>query len=110
MEIQTSKDPKAFVVTVKGSMDAVSAPRFEASFGEWLNQGEKQFIVDVSGLEYISSAGLRGILASAKKTKAQGGKIVFCGLAGMVKEVFDISYFTSMFPIFPDVQGALAQI
>ncbi len=99
MTISTKKEPNALVLTVSGRMDAVTAPEFEKSVSELIAQGEKNFLIDLSALEYISSAGLRSILASAKRLKEQNGKLVFSGLQGHVKEVFSISGFHGIFKI-----------
>ena len=68
---------------------------------------EYQILVDMSAVEYISSAGLRGILTSAKKLKAKGGNIQFCGLQGMVADVFKMSGFAAMFQIFDNKEQAI---
>jgi len=95
------------VAKIGGSMDTVSAPQFQSELESWVAKGEKAFVVDVSELEYITSAGLRSILAVAKKVKADQGTIRFCGLDGMVKEVFEMSFFTQMFPIHATLDEAL---
>ncbi len=110
MDIQAKKQGDVMVVQVSGNMDAVSAPEFQKAFEGWLDANDKLFIVDLAPLEYITSAGLRSILASAKKIKAMNGKIAFCGLKGMVKEVFEMSYFTTMFPIFSNADEAVKNI
>ncbi|MBG0777978.1 MAG: STAS domain-containing protein [Desulfovibrionaceae bacterium] len=110
MEIVSKQEGKAQVLLVKGRMDAVTAPEFEEYVNSCTAKGATAFVVDLGGLEYISSAGLRSILASAKKLKALNGKILFCGLQGMVKEVFDISGFASMFSVFPTAQDALQKV
>lgn len=109
MKIESSKKGIAVVIKVLGRMDAVTAPEFEKECDGWLAKGEKSFVVDLGGLEYISSAGLRSILATAKKLKAAQGNIHFCNLSGMVQEVFTISGFSSMFPIHDSLDEALAQ-
>ncbi len=108
MEIQSSKESGATVVTVKGRMDAVTTPAFEKSLGELIAGGEIRFVVELAGLDYISSAGLRGILASAKTLKGKGGEIRFANVGGAVKEVFDISGFGSIFQMYDSVASALA--
>lgn len=81
-------------------MDAVTAPDFESSLSKMIAQGEVKFLVDLSGLEYISSAGLRAILSVAKELKEKEGELIFVGLHDHVQEVFKISGFYSIFRIF----------
>jgi anti-anti-sigma factor len=108
MEFSSSKQDSSLVIKIVGRMDATSAPQFEEESAKLIDTGEKTLVVDMSGLEYISSAGLRSILATGKKLKGIGGALVFGNMQGMVKEVFDISGFTSIFPVYDTLEGALA--
>ncbi len=107
MEIGTTKERNAVVVAVKDKIDAVTAPEFEKTLANLIGQGEKTFLLDFSGLEYISSAGLRSILATAKQLKPKGGNIIFSGLKGPVKDVFKISGFGTIFKIYETREEAL---
>ena len=109
MELTHTKNGNALVVAVKGRMDAVTAPDFENGFAELMQDGEKLYVVDLTNLEYISSAGLRSVLSIAKKIKAAQAEIRFFGLQGMVKEVFAISGFSAMFPIKNSLEEATAE-
>ncbi len=110
MEIRTRKEKVAVVVSVKGRMDAVTAPEFEKKVIDLISKGEKTFVVNLVELDYISSAGLRSILALAKKLKEQAGKILLTGVRGSVEEVFKISGFSSMFKMFDSEESALREI
>jgi len=110
MEIHIRKEREATVVSVKGRIDAVTAPEFERNLSDWISKGENTFLLSFGDLEYISSAGLRSILAIAKKLKEQKGKIVLTGLKGSVGEVFKISGFDSIFKIFDSEENALKEI
>jgi len=110
MEINTIKENNIPVVSVKGRIDAVTAPEFEKNLSDLITAGDKTLLVNLSGLEYISSAGLRSILATAKRLKAENGRIIFAGLQGPVEEVFKISGFHSIFTIFDTVDAALNQL
>ena len=107
MEITTRKEKNSAVVSVSGRIDAITAPDFEKSLDELITAGEKSIVINLSGLGYISSAGLRSILSSAKKLKALSGEIMFTGLQGPVEEVFQISGFKSIFKIFSSEAEAL---
>jgi anti-anti-sigma factor len=110
MEIASHKKKNAVVVSVKGRIDAVTASRFESSLSDFIARGEHMFVMNFSHLEYISSAGLRSVLATAKKLKEKNGEMLFAGLHDAVKEVFRISGFTSIFKIFATDEEALATI
>jgi anti-sigma B factor antagonist len=107
MNIETRIIETKALLTCAGRMDAVSAPRFETACTEMLEQGRANLVADLSGLEYISSAGLRSILASGKKLKAAGGSLAFCGLSGMVDEVFRVSGFMKLFRVHASATEAL---
>lgn len=110
MEIQSSKKGRATVVTVTGKMDAVTAPDYEKSLNALIADGETCFVVDFAGLSYISSAGLRGILTTAKTLKSKGGQVLFANVKGTVKEVFDMSGFGSIFRMHDSIETALAEL
>ena len=105
--IDAGKERNVQIFSIKGRMDGVSAPEFEKKLGDLIDKGEKNFVIELGGLDYISSAGLRSILATAKKLKAQDGTIVLCRLRDMVKEVFEISGFIAIIPVTDSVEKAL---
>ena len=106
MEISAKKDEKGTLVTVKGRMDAVTSPEFEKDLNQRISDGEFTFISDFSERDYISSTGLRSILATAKRLKAENGRIMLASLKDVVKEVFEISGFSSIIPIYESVDAA----
>ncbi|NTV98778.1 MAG: STAS domain-containing protein [Chlorobiaceae bacterium] len=110
MVIHTLKEPAAMVVSVSGRMDAVTAPEYEQKFEEMLSSGETDFVIDFSKLEYISSAGLRALLSTSKKIRGNNGKIHLANVIGNVREVFDISGFSGIFPVQASVAAALKVI
>jgi anti-anti-sigma factor len=71
---------------------------------------EKNILLDFKELEYISSAGLRSVLIAAKKAKELQGKFALACLAKMVKDVFDLSGFSSIIQIYPDIPSACAEL
>lgn len=104
---QDQRDGK-LVVTISGRLDAITAQELDTQCSKWLDQGQDKVVADLSGLEYISSAGLRSILAAGKRLKSAGGGLEFCCLSGMVLEVFNVSGFTGLFPMHDSVEEALA--
>jgi len=108
MELKGYKEGNAFVVKANGRLDTISAPEFEKSLSKWMEQGKSKFILDLEGLEYISSAGLRSILLSAKRLKAVKGTLAFCCLSPMVAEVFSLSNFGSLFALHDTLEKALS--
>lgn len=86
-------------VAVSGRLDAMTTADFEKESLAWIDGGDRKILLDFAELEYISSAGLRGILALAKRAKAAGGSVAVCAMTGMVAEVFAISGFDAFIPV-----------
>ncbi len=110
MEITTRNENDVVVAGLNGRMDAVSAPVFDAWLAERIQAKQYKMVLDMSGLEYISSAGLRSLLAAAKQLKAVGGSVVLTGISGTVEEVFRMSGFLAIFKVAPTAAEALAAL
>ena len=110
MKLEDSKLGKAAVVDVSGRLETSSSPVFEAHCEKLIAKGETVFILDFENLEYLSSAGLRSILTILKKVKPRGGKVIICGARGTAKEIFDISGFSSMFPMTDTLEDAASKV
>lgn len=111
MEIkEVGKEKNMKIISLDGKMDAISAPEFEDKMGEWLEQGETSFIINLGGVNYMSSAGLRSILIVAKKLKEREGKLIFVNPREEVQKIFRISGFSSMIPTYESLEAALEHI
>ena len=111
MEIkEAGKEKNMKIISIEGKMDAISAPEFEDKMGEWLEQGEISFIINLGAVNYMSSAGLRSILIVAKKLKEHDGKLIFVNLREEVQKIFRISGFSSMIPTYESLEVALEHI
>jgi anti-anti-sigma factor len=108
MELNVKDGEKGKLVSVTGRMDAVSSPEFEKELGKLIDEGNINFVVDLTGLDYISSSGLRSVLVTAKKLKGKNGQILLASLQDVVKEVFEISGFSAIIPIHESVEEAMA--
>jgi anti-anti-sigma factor len=112
MELSPRRFADVVVVSPVGRIDQSNADVFEEKLAPHLARctgGEDRLIVDLSGLEYISSAGLRVLMLAAKQSKAQGGTLLLTGLQPLVQEIFEISRFTMVFGITPSLREALAK-
>nr|WP_321502571.1 STAS domain-containing protein [uncultured Dethiosulfovibrio sp.] len=107
MFISCEEKNERLVVLLSGRLDTLTAPDLDKAGSGWIEEGKIEVILNFADLEYISSAGLRSVLALSKGLVSQGGKLVLCGVSGMVEEVLSISGFDSFLPIYPDVDGAL---
>ncbi|HEV8681059.1 MAG TPA: STAS domain-containing protein [Stellaceae bacterium] len=108
MEFVHEQSGDVGIVRLTGRLDSGTAPSAEESFAQVLAGGVPHLAVDMSKLEYISSAGLRVLLVMAKKVQQANGKVVLFGLAANVREVFSISGFDRIFSIQADAESAIA--
>ena len=110
MELNVKNEEKAVLVCVTGRMDATSSPEFEKELGRLIDEGNANFVIDLAGLDYISSSGLRSVLVTAKKLKGKNGQILLASLQAVVNEVFEISGFSTIIPIHESVEEAMAAL
>lgn len=110
MKIESSRQGNVAVVTLNGRMDAETAPQFEAACEGHLKEGATHLVIGMADLQYVSSMGLRSFLVLAKQTKAKGGGVLLCGMRGFVKEVFDMTHVTQLFPLFETTEAALQSL
>ncbi len=96
------------VVTLVGRLDAGAVAATEKHIQGVLAKGPRLVVLDLAGLSFISSAGLRVLLTTAKLLKAKGGKLALCAVQRYVKEVFDLSGFSTIFPLCATRQDALS--
>lgn len=108
MDITTETIGAVAVLAVLGRVDSVTAKPFEERLLGIIGDGLPALIVDFTGVDYISSAGLRVLLVAAKRSKAMHCKFALCALPAAVHEVFEISGFGAIIAIHADRAGALA--
>lgn len=108
MNITVTEQDNTCILALNGRMDATTVSSFEEVCKENLDKSFKKIVVDMSALEYISSAGLRGILLMEKTSKVKQIPLVFFGLQSMVYEVFKISSFLSILKICTTKEEALS--
>jgi anti-anti-sigma factor len=110
MDISQERDGDVVIVRLSGRFDSSAASSAEERLSTALTDASPRIAIDMSGLAYISSAGLRVLLVVAKKVQQQKGKIALGGLAENVREVFAVSGFDTIFPIEPDRAAAVAMV
>jgi anti-sigma B factor antagonist len=113
MKLESQRYADTIVVAPTGRLDHDHCERFRAGLQPHLEGAAseaRRIVLDLSGLEYVSSAGLRCFMLAAKQVGGQGGKIVLAALRPVVSEIFQISRFDMLFEIFPSVREALAAV
>jgi anti-sigma B factor antagonist len=110
METSTTIVNGVTVLTLVGRMDATTVTTFEDACRACLEGGAQRVAIDMSGIAYVSSAGLRGILVMQKLAKKQQIKLVFFGLQDVVLQVFSISGFNSILSLHSSMDAAVAAL
>ena len=108
MQIDIAVQDGITILKVTGRMDAATVNGFTDECQTQIKNGSGRFIVDLAGLEYISSAGLRGILTLGKSCKAAKAALAFCSVQSMVADMFKLSGFMSILTVYPTLDEALA--
>jgi anti-anti-sigma factor len=86
------------IMAPSGRLDAHTAPAAERELAARATDGVR-LAIDLAGVDYLSSAGLRILLATLKLAQARGGQVALLGARENVKEVLDVSGFTSIFQL-----------
>ena len=96
MNIEIRESQGIQIITFEGNLDTNTSPEAESKINEILDTGQQKLLVNFEQLNFISSAGLRVLLATVKKLNASGGALRICSLNATVQEVFDISGFVTI--------------
>jgi anti-anti-sigma factor len=109
MDISEERLGDVLVVAPAGRIDSTTSGALERKLIERLAAGEKRLLIDLLGVEYISSAGLRVLLVAANRLKAGDGRLALCSLSQSVLEVFELAGFNSLCTIDPSREQALVR-
>ncbi|MBN2439226.1 MAG: STAS domain-containing protein [Deltaproteobacteria bacterium] len=107
MDIFENKKRDWMILELKGRMDAVTSPMVREKIVSIVDQGEKMLCLDCSGLDYISSAGLRVLFEAAYKIQDLRGKIACYGVNSNVRKIFNLVDLPSEIPVFDSQEDAL---
>jgi len=107
MNLETRELKHVSVVKVSGRVDSATAPDLEKSLQELLNSERNQIVLDLQDTDYMSSAGLRVLVAMHKATKKNGGGLCLAQPSARVKEVLDLAGLTPVFAVYADTVEAV---
>ena len=110
LSIQTERTEKAIIVSPVGRIDGNNAAVLQNAIQEQLAAGEQVLIFDFENLGYISSAGLRVFLWTARRLQGEGGKTLFFGISGSIADIFEVSGFNAILSIYESRSDALAAL
>lgn len=107
MEIVSETYGQVLLVRPQGRLDTETAGELELALHDAFESGRRHFVLDMAKISYVSSAGLRVLLALAKKLDGNVGSLRLSALNASVKQVFDIAGFTTLFDIRASAKLAL---
>ena len=110
MDIGLERQEGALVAKPEGRIDGINASDFEKALRDAIDEEGGSLVVDLAGLTYISSAGLRAILLIAKLLAQRNAKFGLCSLSDPIREVFEISGFDKIVSIHGSRTEALAAV
>lgn len=107
MNLKEVKNDKAIIIEIDGRLDTTNFGQLEKKILQHIEAGNLQILVDCNMMDYVSSSGLRIFLMALKKLNVLNGKFLLCGLQESIREIFEISGFTSIFNIYNNQEEAL---
>jgi len=112
MEIIVREIKHAVLITITERLDGSTSPEVEHVIASLQNQGRYKLVIDVSRVDYISSAGYRVLLSAQRNSKRhEHGEVILVGVPESIRQTLDISGFTDYFKIYnelsavPDLEG-----
>ena len=107
MQITRTNERAATRLALAGRFDEFATADAEKEFLAVVQSGAKRIVLDLAGVEYVTSSGLRTILMLLRAVNNSGGILKLAGLTPFVAQVFEVSNFASLFEIFPSAEVAL---
>jgi anti-anti-sigma factor len=108
MEIRDERIGDTWVVTARGRLDGNASADFADHVGGLIERPNPKLLIDFTGVDFVTSAGVRAVLLLGKKIKSVGGSFAVCSVRDSVREVLDVSGSTSMLSIHPARAEAIA--
>src|ERR1041385_9203188 len=99
LDLKEEKKGNVTILKLKGRLDAITSPPIEKYIFECINNGCRQILLDFSAVDYLSSAGMRMLLATTKKLKTLSGKLVLCSVNVNVMDILRMSAFDHVLEI-----------
>jgi anti-anti-sigma factor len=110
MDVSLEERGEIVIIRVKGRLDAASSPQLQAAINTVIDGGHFKILLNFSDVDYLSSAGMRLLLAVSKKLGSLEGKVVACNLSDDVMEVIKMAGFDKVIEFYPNEAESLAHL
>lgn len=108
MDVTTQQFKRCDLVTISGRVDSATAPKFAEALEKIGAESRFKIVVDLSGVEYMSSAGFRALIAAQRNCKRYNrGEVVLANVPTNIYSALELAGFTNLFQIFSDVTAAV---
>jgi len=110
MEITEERRADILILRISGKLDASTSKNLEDKLLALISPTQLKLIIELSQLDYISSAGLRVLILAAKRMDEVKGKMILCSLRDTVKQIFDIAGFSSFLTLADSTDEAIKRL
>ena len=107
LDLETSTQGDATVVSLRGEIDVYTAPRLRQTLIDLISEGATDIVVDMSGVDFLDSTGLGVLVGGLKRVKAKEGSLKLVVTQEKILKIFDITGLTKVFPIHSSVDEAV---
>ncbi len=107
LEVKVESFDNISVIKPVGRIDPMTVDEFERAIRDSIMRGQIRIVVDASGINYISSAGLGVLMGYIEEVREKGGDIVLCSVPKKIYEIFDLLGFTKIYRFFPSLEEAI---
>ena len=108
MDILVKSYPNALVISVVGVIDSLTQEEVEAVFNLYIQKEATNLVLDLSQVDFMSSAGLRLMVQTARDLRRQGGDLRLAAAQAPVQHMLEVAGFTTFLKVFPTVAEAVA--
>lgn len=107
LDISVENFKRVDMVTVSGRIDGSNAGELESAFAGLTDEGRYQIVAELGGVEYMSSAGLRALVATMRECKKHRGDLRIANPSDRISEVLELAGLDSIFQIYEDSAAAV---
>ncbi|MEE9217142.1 MAG: STAS domain-containing protein [Anaerolineales bacterium] len=109
MQVKSEERGEVVVISVEGSLDALTAPELGQAFSTQIAGGHFNLVADLTKVDYSSSAGLRVLLTALKETRQNGGDLRLAAVQANVNKVLTLAGVSGAIEQYPDVEAAISR-
>src|SRR5262245_49864499 len=106
-DLKEEQKGDVFILRIRGRLDAFSSPNAEQKVFSALKSGQNKVLLDLAGVTYLSSAGMRMLLSTTKKLRTESGKVAVCSMTPNVMDILKMSGFDHVLELFKTEEDAL---